>query len=133
MNFIHSRKEAPRIEVTPLVDIIFLLLIFFMVSSDFIKPLLKMELPKAMYEEEKLEKVDLVVTLSAEGEIYVNKEMLQEDELQSYLAAEMARLGKYDVIFRGDRTTGYSQFVDILDIAKMAGATSFSIEHDRDE
>ncbi len=133
MDFIHSKKEAPRIEVTPLVDIIFLLLIFFMVSSDFIKPLLKMELPKAMYEEEKLEKVDLVVTLSAESEIYVNKKMVQLDELQSYLAAEMARLGKYDVIFRGDNKIGYSQFVDILDIAKMAGATSFSIEHDKNE
>jgi len=133
MDFIHSKKETPRIEVTPLVDIIFLLLIFFMVSSDFIKPLLKMELPKAMYEEEKLEKVDLVVTMSDEGDIYVNKERVQKDELRSYLAAEMARLGKYDVIFRGDQQIGYSQFVDILDIAKIAGATSFSIEHDRDE
>ncbi len=131
MEFIRVKRDAPHIEVTSLVDVIFILLIFFMVSSDFIKPLIKMDLPRAMYEEEKLEKVDLVITLSSDGQLYVNKKAVALEELQNYLAAEMARLGKYDVIFKGGSSIGYSQFVEILDIAKLAGATSFSIEHDK--
>ena len=129
MDFIRKKIERPHIEMAPLVDIIFLLLIFFMLSSNFIKPAIKMELPKALFEE-KLEKVDLVITVSRDNEIFVNKEKVEIDRLKRALVDKMANLGKYDVIFRGDKAIGYNTFVDILDIAKEAGAVSFSVEHD---
>jgi biopolymer transport protein ExbD len=129
MDFIRKKREKPHIEIAPLVDIIFLLLIFFMLSSNFIKPMIKMELPKAMFEQ-KLEKVDLVVTVDRNGYVYINKERIPVENLEMGLQERMARLGKYDVIFRGDRSIGYYTFVQILDIAKMAGATSFSVEHE---
>ncbi len=131
MDFIRRKAERPHIEIAPLVDIIFLLLIFFMLSSNFIKPMIKMELPKAMFEE-KLEKVDLVVTVDKDGGIYVNKEQVTIDDLHAALSEKMAALGKYDVIFRGDRAIGYDMFVEILDIAKQAGAVSFSVEHENE-
>lgn len=130
MDFIRRKRERPHIEIAPLVDIIFLLLIFFMLSSNFIKPMIKMELPKALYEE-KLEKVDLVVTVDKQANIYINKEKVDIRDLKSKLAAKMASLGKYDVIFRGDKNIGYDTFVNILDISKSAGAISFSVEHDK--
>jgi biopolymer transport protein ExbD len=131
MNFIRRKTEFPSINIAPLVDIIFLLLIFFMLSSNFIKPMLRMELPKAMHEEEKLEKVDLVVTVDAEQAIYVNKSQVELADLKNILIDRMAAMGKYDVIFSGDNAIGYDLFVQILDIAKEAGATSFSVEHEK--
>ena len=131
MDFIRSKTEKPHIEMAPLVDIIFLLLIFFMLSSNFIKPMIKMELPKALFEE-KLEKVDLVVTVDKDGRIFINKDETPFDDLKLKLEEKMAALGKYDVIFRGDKAIGYDTFVTILDLAKAAGATSFSVEHDKE-
>ena len=93
--------------------------------------MIKMELPKAM-QEEKLEKVDLVVTVDEKGEIYINRDKVEMDKLKLTLQEKMADLGKYDVIFRGDRKIGYETFVDVLDLAKQAGAVSFSVEHDNE-
>ncbi|HOO73468.1 MAG TPA: biopolymer transporter ExbD [Spirochaetota bacterium] len=129
MDFIRKKISPPHIEIAPLVDIIFLLLIFFMLSSNFIKPAIKMDLPKALLEE-KLTKVDLVITVSKDSEIYINKDRIELDCLKNALIEKMASLGKYDVIFRGDKAIGYEIFVSILDIAKDAGAVSFSVEHD---
>ena len=129
MEFYRAKKEKPHIDIAPLVDIIFLLLIFFMLTSNFIKPMIKMELPKALFEE-KLEKVDLVVTVDAENRIFINREEISFDDLKLKLEERMASLGKYDVIFRGDTSIGYEMFVKVLDVAKTAGATSFSVEHE---
>ena len=128
MEFIRLKGERPHIEIAPLVDIIFLLLIFFMLSSNFIQPNIRMELPEASTEE-KLEKVDLVVTVDRDSRIFVNRDQIAPDELQTALEEKMASLGKNDVIFRGDKSIGYELFVKILDTAKAAGATSFSVEH----
>jgi len=129
MDFIRKKSERPHIEIAPLVDIIFLLLIFFMLSSNFIKPAIKMELPKALFEE-KMEKVDLVITVGKDSEIFLNKDRVDQDRLKETLEKKMANLGKYDVVFRGDENIGYGTFVSILDIAKQAGVVSFSVEHD---
>jgi len=131
MDFIRSKTEKPHIEMAPLVDIIFLLLIFFMLSSNFIKPMIKMDLPKALFEE-KLEKVDLVVTIDANNRIFINKDQVEIENLKASLEEKMAALGKYDVIFRGDKSIGYETFVEVLDLSKSAGAVSFSVEHENE-
>ena len=130
MEFIRKKRARPHIEIAPLVDIIFLLLIFFMISSNFIEPAIKMELPKAT-SEHKLEKVDLVVTVDRNARIIINRSPVAMEGLQMALQEKMAALGKYDVIFKGDERIGYDLFVKILDTAKSAGAASFSVEHTR--
>ena len=130
MEFIRKKREKRGIDIAPLVDIIFLLLIFFMISSNFIKPNIKMELPKALFEQ-KLEKVDIIVSVSRDEEIYINKEKILINDLGLKLSERMNSLEKYDVIFRGDSNIQYNLFVEILDIAKLAGAVSFSIEHEK--
>ena len=130
MEFIRKKRSRPHIEITPLVDIIFLLLVFFMISSNFIEPMIRMELPKAMFEQ-KLEKVDLVVTVDRNETIYINKTPVLKKDLQVTLQEKMLRLNKFDVIFKADKRISYNTFVEILDISKIAGATSFSVEHTR--
>lgn len=130
MQFIRSKGERPHIEIAPLVDIIFLLLFFFMISSNFINPNIRMELPKASAED-KLEKVDLVVTVDRDNRIFVNKNQIDPVNLETALEEKMASLGRHDIIFRGDKAIGYDVFIKILDTAKSAGATSFSVEHEK--
>lgn len=130
MDFIRKKRSRPHIEITPLVDIIFLLLVFFMISSNFIEPIIRMDLPKAM-SQQKLEKVDLVVTVDQNETIYINKSPVLKKDLQVALQEKMLRLNKFDVIFKADKRISYNTFVEILDISKIAGATSFSVEHTR--
>jgi biopolymer transport protein ExbD len=130
MDFIRKKRSRPHIEITPLVDIIFLLLVFFMISSNFIEPIIRMDLPKAM-SRQKLEKVDLVVTVDQNETIYINKSPVLKKDLQVALQEKMLRLNKFDVIFKADKRISYNTFVEILDISKIAGATSFSVEHTR--
>ncbi|HPB80820.1 MAG TPA: biopolymer transporter ExbD [Spirochaetota bacterium] len=130
MDFIRKKRSRPHIEITPLVDIIFLLLVFFMISSNFIEPIIRMDLPKAM-SHQKLEKVDLVVTVDQNETIYINKSPVLKKDLQVALQEKMLRLNKFDVIFKADKRISYNTFVEILDISKIAGATSFSVEHTR--
>jgi len=130
MEFIRKKRERPHIEIAPLVDIIFLLLIFFMISSNFIEPTLKMDLPKAVGDE-KLQKVDLIITVDKNETIYINRIPVTIENLKSRLQERMNAIGKYDVIFKGDKEIRYDTFVKILDIAKLAGATSFSVEYEK--
>ncbi|MBN1533626.1 MAG: biopolymer transporter ExbD [Spirochaetes bacterium] len=130
MDFARRKPALKGIDITPMVDIVFQLLIFFILSSNYISPALKMELPKAMFRE-KLEKVDIIVTAGPRGELFVNREEVAVDDLKGILQERMTRMGKYDVIFKGDTTIPYGRFVEVLDIAKLAGATSFSVEHDK--
>lgn len=130
MEFIRKKRSRPHIEITPLVDIIFLLLVFFMISSNFIEPMIRMDLPRAM-SQQKLEKVDLVVTVDRNETIFINKMPVLKKDLQVALQEKMLRLNKFDVIFKADKRISYNTFVEILDISKIAGATSFSVEHTR--
>ncbi len=114
--------------MAPFVDCVFTLIIFFLLSSNFIEPTIRMDLPKAL-SEQKLEKVDLVVTVDRNANVYVNRDRVPLDRLQVALQERMNAIGKFDVIFKGDEHIGYDLFVQILDIAKLAGATSFSVEH----
>lgn len=128
MEFIRKKPKPPEIQMAPFVDCVFTLIIFFLLSSNFIEPTIRMDLPKAL-SEQKLEKVDLVVTVDRNANVYVNRDRVPLDRLQVALQERMNAIGKFDVIFKGDEHIGYDLFVQILDIAKLAGATSFSVEH----
>ncbi len=129
MEFQRARRERPHIDIAPLVDIIFLLLIFFMVGASFIKPSIKMELPSAEQEEQS-DKSSVIITADKEGHLFINKEHIDTGNLENALKEKMDTTGKYEVIFRGDKKIQYELFVSVLDKAKSAGALSFSVEHE---
>lgn len=128
MKIERKKIEIRSISIAPLIDIIFLLLIFFMISTDFIKPILQLTLPKAQTED-KLKKIEIVVSASKDGTIAINDQIVDEDSFISALRKTMLEKNRLDVLFRGDAEIPYKTFVVLMDKAKLAGAKSFSIEH----
>ncbi len=116
-------------EMTPLIDCVFLLLIFFMLSSSFLTPSIQLTLPVASAEA-KAEQPPVMVTLSGNGEIYVNREKANFDTLTSKLREALEDCDKKVVTIRGDKEMKYDYFVRALDAAKASGAVHVNIAHE---
>ena len=120
----YSRKkesvlESDTFEMTPLIDAVFLLLIFFMVTTVFKNPVeLKLSLPDANFPMQ-LEKKQLVVEVDAEGSLAINGQSVSFDSFEAYLAQEKHKTGNNTVLIRGDVATRHG---DILKLMKMARA-----------
>ncbi len=128
MQFRRRNKSQITLSIAPLVDIVFLLLIFFLLSSSYVQPSIKLNLPEAR-NQEAAEKQEIVVTVDKTGTIYLNRELVVLDELSERLGNLMKTRSQREIIFRGDRTIAYDLFVRIMDMAKRAGAENIHISH----
>ena len=122
MNLRPRRSEPPRVDITPLIDVVFLMLIFFMVSTTFDKQTqLKVELPSATTtdtSEKPAEKIE--ITIDAKGDFYVNERELVKHDAET-LRRSMQKIadGRSDmpVIVSGDRNAPLQSMMTVLDVA----------------
>ena len=136
MKLQHHIKEDPNLDLTSLIDVIFLLLIFFMVSTTFEKQaLLKVDLPEASEVEDSTEVPDsLELVIDAEGRMFLNNQRLIDSEPRTIRAAiEQAAGSQRDVplILRADRETPHHFVVTTMDVAAQMGFSNLSIATDR--
>lgn len=114
-----SVLESDAINLTPLIDAVFLLLIFFMVTTVFKNPAqLKLTLPDASYPS-KLDKKQLVAEMDSEGNIAINGVNVTFDSFEAYLAQEKHKSGNNTLLIRADVNTRHG---DVLKLMKMARA-----------
>lgn len=128
MEFIRSKKPSLSIDMAPLIDIVFQLLIFFMLSSSFITPAIKLNLPKAVIQDKRqIERV--VVSIDKDGKFYVNQQMTAAEDLTTGIGSHLATAALKSVDLRGDGDASYRYFVQAMDAARQAGATQVNILH----
>jgi len=132
----HHIKEDPNLDLTSLIDVIFLLLIFFMVSTTFEKPaLMKVDLPEASAVEDRAEKPDsLELVIDAEGRMFLNDQRLIDSEARTIRdAIEQAAGTRRDLplILRADRETPHHFVVTSMDVAAQMGFSNLSIATER--
>ncbi|MDH3412374.1 MAG: biopolymer transporter ExbD [Gammaproteobacteria bacterium] len=124
MKLRHSKKEAPEVNITPLIDVVFLLLIFFMVSTTFEREAeLSIELPeassKAQTQDERIE-----VAIDASGRYFVNGRQLVNRQTQTIRQAlKQASDGLKDpsVVISADANTPHQSVVTVMDAARQLG------------
>jgi biopolymer transport protein ExbD len=115
------------INMTPLIDIMLVLLIIFMVSSSAaIESGLDVTLPEANSVSDKTDAI-LVVSLSKTGDVAIQGTLVKPEELQEKIAAGLLELKTESVILEGDGETSLSKAMEVMDMAKSAGAKNFSI------
>jgi len=132
----HHTKEDPNLDLTSLIDVIFLLLIFFMVSTTFEKPaLMKVDLPEASEVEDSAEAPDsLELVIDAEGRMFLNDQQLIDSRPRTIQGAiEQAAGSRRDLplILRADRETPHHFVVTSMDVAARMGFSNLSIATDR--
>jgi biopolymer transport protein ExbD len=116
-----------EINMTPLIDIMLVLLIIFMVSSSAaIESGLDVNLPEVNAVSDKTEAI-LVISLSKEGTVAVQGEITPPEALKDKISAKLAELKTQAVILEGDGESMLNETMAVMDTAKMAGAKTFSI------
>jgi biopolymer transport protein ExbD len=134
----HHTKEEPTVDLTSLIDVVFLLLIFFMVSTTFERQaLLKVDLPEASAVEDSVEVPDsLELVIDGEGRMFLNDQGLIDSEERTLRAAmEQAAGDSRDLplILRADRQTPHHFVVTAMDVAAQMGFSNLSIATDRSD
>ncbi|MCE9604234.1 MAG: biopolymer transporter ExbD [Planctomycetia bacterium] len=122
------RRKPISIDMSPLIDCIFQLLIFFMLSSTFLTPSIKLTLPTAVAPTNAVDQ-HIMVTLGADDETYVNQDRVDESQLLSKLSEVLAPQKEKVVTIRGDEKIPYGRFVKALEAAKAAGASDVNVAH----
>lgn len=123
----------PRLDTTPMTDLVFLLLVFFMLSSAFmVEPGIKINLPKAKTAEISPER-NLLVTIVGPGKIYIGDKPVTMNNFQSEL--QLALFGRRDrtVVIKADKKVEYGIVVNILDIIRQSGAEHLAIAAEKSE
>jgi len=131
MNLRRHRTESPRIDITPLIDVVFLMLIFFMVSTTFDRQTqLKVDLPSAETTAEKdrePERID--ITIDPSGQFYVNQhELVQHDAATLKRSMQKIADGRQDlpVLVSGDRSAPLQSMMTVMDVAAQLGMSRLS-------
>ncbi|MGA2411092.1 MAG: biopolymer transporter ExbD [Candidatus Binataceae bacterium] len=115
-----------EINITPLTDIFLVLLIIFMVTASVaVESATHVDLPEA--QNTSPENKGVIVTYTANHELFVNSKDVPEVELEPALHDALGRVDDKIVIFQGDRTVILGDMVRILDTAKAAGANQIAI------
>ena len=104
-----QRRPSIRMELSPLIDCIFQLLIFFMLSSTFLTPAIQLTLPSATAGTSQNE-LEIIITLSKEGDVYLNNTKTSLISLKSELQRMLTESNHKSVTIRGDQNMPYSAF-----------------------
>ena len=125
------RSDSIGIEIAPLIDIVFILLIFFVVTSTFIREnALEIDLPASHSPVEADTRDAIEIVISADNEIRVADKLIPTasvDALEVELAALASKLDSGNVIVRADATAHHATVVLALDAASLLGLTEISI------
>ena len=129
-------KEEPTVDLTSLIDVVFLLLLFFMVSTTFEhQAVLKVDLPDASAVDAPVdlpERLELVI--DANGLMFLNDRQLVDSEVRTIKAAFNEAAGddrNLPLILRADRETPHHFVVTVMDVAAQLGFSNLSIATNR--
>lgn len=123
-------RMITEINVTPLVDITLVLLIIFMVTTTYIvNPSIKVDLPKAVTGNDQT-RTTLALTLTKEGQLYLNGDASDETKVAAQIAAELPRNPDLQAIIAADKVVPHGAVVHIIDLVKRAGVRKFAINVD---
>jgi biopolymer transport protein TolR len=116
-----SSKPLAEINVTPLVDVMLVLLIIFMVTAPMLSMGIDVNLPRVKSKSLDLAEEKLVLTINESKEIYLNKTRLPLDELTSKLAAILSGRIDREIFLRADKNVPYGFVVEVMAEVRRAG------------
>ena len=119
------------INVTPMVDVVLVLLVIMMVSATYIvSQSLKVQLPKTATSDESVSST-AAVTIGKDRKVLFNNEPVDEGSLVAKLRAAYAASNEVNLVVSADKETAHGEVVHVIDLAKIEGITKFAINVER--
>ena len=121
-----EKNDSFSIDIAPLVDVVFLLLIFFMLSTTFeINPGLKVNLPESSTKEVEKKPKNIKIVITKKGEIFFNNQKVDLNTLNKKF--KQVKNKKTLIIIQADKYSYHGTVVSVMDIAKVNGLNNFAI------
>lgn len=103
-----------KLDLTPMIDVIFMLIIFFIMTMSFVMPVINVDLPTSSTANTEAQKTSLVVAISKNGELSYQGEMTTKDKLETIL-----KDGKYqEIVVHSDKDAPVQVMVDVADLSR---------------
>jgi biopolymer transport protein ExbD len=122
-------SSKARIEMIPLIDVIFLLLVafIFMTMSMVVHKGIPIDLPQSSTSI--VDKKEFVsISIRADGKVFLEKDEVTLDNLLSVLTSRYREFPEMKVIIMGDRKTSYERIISVMDVVRKSGIVSLSLE-----
>ncbi len=124
----NRRRRRPELLLTPLIDIIFLLVVFFIINTSFRQErYIDVDLPAAETSQD-IQSTGITLTLRADGTVAVEGEEISWESVVSAISAAAEKTGASEVIVRGDEDIPYGRAVEAIDRIRLAGLEAVSLQ-----
>lgn len=130
LDFLKHNEEELTVNITSLIDVIFILLIFFMVSTQFKKASIPLDLPRSEDSAESEQKDDTKVLAVNASQMEVDGKIITADELEPTLAKIYAENPNVAISLECERTVDFEHVVQILTKIQAAGISRIGIAHE---
>lgn len=128
MHFKRPAKHDIGLDMTPIIDVVFNLLIFFALSFNFgITPGIQVKLPSAKADVLKHEKKEVIVVVTKDGSIFLEQKKIELNALLPEFKIAQSSNPDIALIIQGDEEALYGKVVRIMDFAKRAGITKIAV------
>ena len=131
MNFRKKQDEALDVNITPLIDVVFLLLIFFMIATTFKKDAqIEIDLPKATGQQVKKQGFEVEISIDSLGRYFVNNRRLRDNKIDTLKLAIKQTVGDNKnphIIINSDKDTTYQSVMTAMDAVRQSGMNKFSL------
>lgn len=129
VSFRRGRRSRRGLDLTPLIDVVFQLLVFFLLGSSFVPPALRIALPTARVRDPATSPA-VTVSADAEGHIRVGASEVVLEGVEAAVRSGLQASATGDVRLNVDRAATYQVFVDLVEAARRAGARNLGIAHE---
>lgn len=127
---LQEQEEAEEINMTPMLDVVFILLIFFIVTASFVKEAgIEVNRPEAATAVKK-ERANILVAISDNGDIWINKRRVDVRSVQANIERLKAENPQGSVVIQADKKATTDVLIKVMDSARAAGVFDVSIAAD---
>lgn len=127
LDFKRSVSRQKRwLDLAPMIDVVFLLLIFFMLTSIYAKPMIPVSLPESETASVQ-DEPDITIGITRSGELSLNSRSISFDRLPDALSQLLSSRRDKSIRLIADKATNFGLVVTVMDIAKMSGADNIAV------
>ena len=131
MELIRAKKTSLSLDLAPLIDVVFLLLVFFMLTTTFANPSIKMILPKASFAWQEPQTSQVTVSVNEFEQVFINGRLTTFVKLKEEMNQSLRDMKSDSITIEAHKDMPYSIFVQIMDMAKQAGVERINIVHQK--
>ena len=129
---IHFEEEENEINLTPMLDVVFIMLIFFIVTASFIKEAgIDVNRPDAPMTESKPEDANILVLINANDEIWIDRRLIDPRAVRANIERMHAENPQGSVVIQANNQSSNKMLVEVMDSARLAGVYNISIADSR--